>query len=583
MDESRLLLTQVSNSSDTATISRYGYAYDELGRRTSVVNEGNAFAVQPRHNSFDYNDRGEITGSGRFEGDDPSSPGTNVPAEARLYAFDNIGNRLTYEEAAQTPETSYTTNNLNQYTVTANPTEGFTYDDDGNLLTDSNLTYTYDGENRLVEVAPTAFSTGDRKVTYSYDYMGRRLTRKVFTYGSTTPIEYTKFIWDGWLLVAELDGNNNDSVLTTYLWGLDLSGSLEGAGGVGGLLAARKKSGTPIDVGFLYDGNGNVTQVVDLSDESVEAHYEYDPFGQEIVATGNLAEWNKFRFSTKYLEDTILDVSSGDELGLYYYGYRYYSPRTGRWINRDPIGERGGNNLFSFIFNSPLNSIEYLGLWKIERNRKSRASVIAECDKEPFDKLAKRTGLDMRHIRYWLHPYKKESTVKSGDTFTIPNTIIIAMGHLSWFQRKTMMPTVKMVKNTLESKEYNVIFLDYKVSKFGPKNLRDRNLYGLALFGHGVGTKKIHDVFGKTNAATGSFAIFLDGLAVDDDDDTILVSSGQYSPYSLGLFIGKFCYANKGNWEDIVSGNGKKWIANGLTISGFSPRIKAVVDSVPEN
>ena len=129
-----------------------------------------------------------------------------------------------------------------------------------------------------------------------------------------------RFWSDGWLLIADLDGNNSDAVLSTYTWGLDLSGTMEGAGGIGGLLAASKKTGTSIDLGYLYDGNGNVTQLFDLSDGSEEGHYEYDPFGKEIVASGNQSEWNKFRFSTKYLEDVVIDASNGSELGLYYYG-----------------------------------------------------------------------------------------------------------------------------------------------------------------------------------------------------------------------------------------------------------------------
>ncbi|MEX2382235.1 MAG: RHS repeat-associated core domain-containing protein, partial [Opitutales bacterium] len=50
------------------------------------------------------------------------------------------------------------------------------------------------------------------------------------------------------------------------------------------------------------------------------------------------------------------------EAGLYYYGYRYYSPSMGRWINRDPIEERGGLNLYGFVGNDPANYWDFLGL-----------------------------------------------------------------------------------------------------------------------------------------------------------------------------------------------------------------------------
>jgi RHS repeat-associated protein len=61
----------------------------------------------------------------------------------------------------------------------------------------------------------------------------------------------------------------------------------------------------------------------------------------------------KHRFSTKYHDH---------ESGLYYYGYRYYDPVTGRWPSRDPIGERGGINLYGFVGNSPIDAIDLLGL-----------------------------------------------------------------------------------------------------------------------------------------------------------------------------------------------------------------------------
>jgi len=76
------------------------------------------------------------------------------------------------------------------------------------------------------------------------------------------------------------------------------------------------------------------------------------PFGEPLRATGALAKVNPFRFSTKY-ED--------NETGLLYYGYRYYTAATGRWLNRDPIEEDGGINVFGFVGNNPLSSIDIDG------------------------------------------------------------------------------------------------------------------------------------------------------------------------------------------------------------------------------
>ncbi|MBU1914024.1 MAG: hypothetical protein KJ563_02370, partial [Candidatus Thermoplasmatota archaeon] len=66
---------------------------------------------------------------------------------------------------------------------------------------------------------------------------------------------------------------------------------------------------------------------------------------------------NPFRFSTKYF-DAEIDYADTDNDGLYYYGYRYYSPRLGRWLKRDPIGERGGANLYGSLRNTPPSVVD---------------------------------------------------------------------------------------------------------------------------------------------------------------------------------------------------------------------------------
>jgi RHS repeat-associated protein len=133
-----------------------------------------------------------------------------------------------------------------------------------------------------------------------------------------------------------------------------VSGSTQGAGGVGGLLGCEEMSGTHAgDYVFAFDGNGNAGQVIDGSG-SIAAAYEYDAFGRTAASSGSYKDANVYRFSTKHV-----DVESD----LYYYGYRFYSAGLGRWTNRDPIGEEGGINLYGFVENRSLGSIDYMGLY----------------------------------------------------------------------------------------------------------------------------------------------------------------------------------------------------------------------------
>ena len=183
---------------------------------------------------------------------------------------------------------------------------------------------------------------------------------------------------DGWNLIAEYDpatlAGGDPTVLRQYTWGLDLSGQdgdasvsgLHGAGGIGGLLAVLDTNNTTTtsddrSYAYLYDANGNVGQLVEWSSGAggasgmawasgrMVATYEYDPYGNTVSKSGTYADTNLFRFSTKFLDA---------ETGLYYYGYRYYSPRLGRWTSRDPLEEVGGNNLYCHTLNSSLNAVD---------------------------------------------------------------------------------------------------------------------------------------------------------------------------------------------------------------------------------
>ena len=232
--------------------------------------------------------------------------------------------------------------------------ESPTYDANGNLTADALWSYTYDEENRLITMAETsaAATAGfpDTTITFKYDYLGRRVEKKVVR--GTNTESHLRFVWRGWLLVAELNAASDNARVKTYTWGPDISGSFGGAGGNGGVLIFKDHTST-VNESFYpaYDAQGNVTGLIDISG-NLDAAYEYDPFGKLIRYAGQRSTSMSLLYGTKY---------SDMESGLIYFGHRYYDPRQGRFINRDPIEEEGGINLYRFVGNNPVNAIGFPG------------------------------------------------------------------------------------------------------------------------------------------------------------------------------------------------------------------------------
>jgi RHS repeat-associated protein len=230
--------------------------------------------------------------------------------------------------------------------------ETFAYDLDGNLLSDGIWNYAWDAENRLVQMTsylPVGNPIPKTQLDFQHDAFGRRISKVTTPRGGT--VVTAKFVYDGWNLIAELDGSN--ALVRSYLWGTDLSGSPQGAGGVGGLLAVHNVSPTVTDNFVANDGNGNVAALVDANTRTISASYEYGPFGELIRASGTAAAANPMRWSSKFQDS---------ESGFSYYGNRYYNPGVGRWLNRDFIAEEGGLNLYGLVANSAVNWVDADGL-----------------------------------------------------------------------------------------------------------------------------------------------------------------------------------------------------------------------------
>ncbi|OQB82731.1 MAG: tRNA3(Ser)-specific nuclease WapA precursor [Verrucomicrobia bacterium ADurb.Bin122] len=335
--QGRLLSTTLSGTA-RQTLATHAYTYDLAGQRTTA-------STASATTAYTYDALRQLATATET----PAGTG-QTPAREFAYAYDPIGNRLTAATAAET--TTYTANSVNQYTAIVSQISNSqisdtpTYDANGNTTTlPSGLVLDYDEENRLVSAA-----TLTAREEYTYDGLGRRVERRTFTASSglTAPATTTRYVYDGWRVLEELTSTQSSpfTLQSSYTRGLDLSGTLEGAGGIGGLLAmTRDPAGSATSAYYFHDGNGNVSTLVSASD-ALLASYTYTPFGDTLTATGTWASVNAYRFSAKECDAFT---------GLYYYGLRYYNPQAGRWINRDPIEERGGVNLYGFVNNAPTN------------------------------------------------------------------------------------------------------------------------------------------------------------------------------------------------------------------------------------
>ena len=390
---------------------------------------------------------------------------SSVNSEDRDYTYDAAWN-LNHRTRNGTSDT-FTVNGKNE--LTSEPAGSCTYDANGNLTADAAKVLVYDDENRLVEWRQgSSPGSGVLASTFVYDGQGRLRTRGEYQgNGSSWVLQWVvNYFYDGMRVIEERDGNNYPQV--AYTRGTDLSGTLAGAGGIGGLLARSQDftncsstitywltnnsgyclydlaiwddydtyvSGASVNewetgqfsfagvAGRMYyvfgwscdyyniqlyydgfsgtrdthtvnfvgegdwncapgancasesgnplcgpdqtgvwlthnyyhgDGNGNVT-ALESSAQTLTASYRYDPFGNITSQSGGLADANVYRFSSKEFHAAS---------AMYYYGYRWYAPGLQRWLNRDPILENGGYNLYEFEGNEPMDFVDLAGLKK---------------------------------------------------------------------------------------------------------------------------------------------------------------------------------------------------------------------------
>jgi RHS repeat-associated protein len=297
----------VNHRPDDSILSSFFYTYDASGRRTSMTTLAGTYV-------YGYDPLGQLTS-------------VTYPSDYVVeYVYDAVGNRIRIIDKG-TP-ILYTTNNMNQYEDVNGAF--YTYDYDGCLETriEGGITtyYTHDIERRLVQV-----SEPNDTWVYAYDGLGNRVKstyNEVSTEYIVDPIGYGN-------VAAEYNADGNLTV--EYLYGH-------------GLLARVNQTGD--NAYYTFDALGSTVEITDVAGNPLN-NYVYDPFG--IILTQSETIPNPFKYIG---EDGVMEEGNG----LKFMRARYYEPLTGRFIQPDPLGIKGGLNLYTYAENDPINKKDPLGL-----------------------------------------------------------------------------------------------------------------------------------------------------------------------------------------------------------------------------
>ena len=313
-----LLIGQLYKRSNTSVASR-AYTYDTLGRPVTRSTSKDGSTV---NDSFGYNARSELNTA-------------TVNNEVYAYDYDNIGNRETGQEVAESA-TTYVSNNLNQYLAIGDFEP--TYDDAGNqtkVKTSTGIwSVVYNAENR-----PTSFTNADSGtiVECTYDHMGRRSTKKVTVNGGVTL--HQRFLYRGYLQIACCDlTRSNHPCLWLITW--DPSQS------VATRPLAIQKDGTWYTYG--WDLTKNICEVYGQHGY-IRTSYTYSPYGL-VVSNGDVVQ--PINWVSEFCDT---------ETSLMVFNYRYYNGKTATWLSRDFMQETAMRNLYAI--KNPLIYSDVLGLF----------------------------------------------------------------------------------------------------------------------------------------------------------------------------------------------------------------------------
>ena len=404
-DQNVTAITTRVNNNGTLRTDTYAYSYDDDHRPTNTTYGSVSESI-----TYD--------GYSRVTGKTVQNSGNTVLSTS--YAYRDIDAEHT------TTQVSSLTSSFGGNTIS----HSYTYDANGNILSDGTTTYAYDSLNQLVWEYNTA---AGKAWNYAYDLGGNILSKTEYDYadgqtsnpvtvsytygdaawrdlltayngeaitydGVGNPTNYRGWgmSWQGGRQLASMqkDGTTlsfsyNDAGLRTektvngstrrYIWN---SSQLMADVGVSDAFYFHYSSGGEL-IGYTYktaeaetecilvkNQQGDVERVIS-ADGTILAAYTYDAWGNVLTAEGILAQQNPIRYRGYYFDT---------ETSLYYLQSRYYDPTVGRFINVDnqlAFNDMTGLNLFAYCGNNPISRTDANGTawwhWAIG------AAVVAAC------------------------------------------------------------------------------------------------------------------------------------------------------------------------------------------------------------
>ena len=347
------LLTQI-----TIDLGAFTFGYDANNRRTTRTLPNGTTAA------YSYDQDSRLTGIQTTKG------ATTI--DSVTYTYDNAGNRITKTQ----PQVNYNYNYDNIYRLTqATPSSGsqeiYTYDQVGNRLSKANdpsptnnvnTVYSYDDENRLIGVQITQ-NSNVKQLSFTYDPFGRRISKTIIQDQIGTDCQSpnicprtTNYVYDGQNIIMEYDQTGNITAKYTHGPNIDEP------------LAVQQGTNT-----YYYhaDGLGSITALTNASGSIVQT-YAYDSFGN-MTATGSVSQL--FTYTGREYDS---------ETGMYFYRARYYDPKVGRFVTKDPIGFDGGDyNLYNYVGANPVSWVDPWGLASLITDRTAGTTTFDPRPEDP--------------------------------------------------------------------------------------------------------------------------------------------------------------------------------------------------------